>query len=110
MLFYYWKSINNQKNNFKIQRKNEIPFLEKDRNKFFYFIPMFLGFLLEKQGKPPKIEEGLSLTYLIDKNQYIHFGNHKSLKSDSGSEVSFQKSTYFFFKKMKIRLFLIFIY
>ena len=58
----------------------------------------FLTFYLEKQGKPPKIEEGLSLTYLIDKNQYIHFGNHKSLKSDSGSEVSFQKSTYFFFK------------
>lgn len=70
-----------------------------------FFSSYFFTFYLEKQGKPPKIEEGLSLTYLIDKNQYIHFGNHKSLKSDSGSEVSFQKSTIFF---LKIRLFLCF--
>jgi len=30
--------------------------------------------LLEKHGRPPKLEECVNLVYLIDQNRYLYFG------------------------------------
>lgn len=69
--------------------------VETSNKNTYIFIYDSHGNTIEKQGKPPKLEEGLSLTYLIDKNLYIHFGNHKTFKSESTLETSFQKSSNF---------------
>jgi hypothetical protein len=34
-------------------------------------------FSQEKHGRPPKIEEEVSMTYLIDRNKYLFFGGVK---------------------------------